>query len=238
VLLVIPLACSPPTAATREQKVDNLLLLGYPRTAQRCYERALEFKELQEPGHAIRYLSEAISLDPAFTDAYVERADLYIFRESYGRARSDIAKVIRLAPDDPRPNTLLGIILIMEGHFRTAAQELSTSIEKDPTYPLAYAWLGYVCEQEGSPQKAIQLYNDFLTYEPDSTFAAKVHFRLGKLYFTQQKLDKCEYHLSYAYRIEPRPNLETWIEFVRKAKGQAPGAYESPSDFGNHSSLR
>jgi len=231
----IALSCGGPA---RQQKVDRLLAQPVPDTARGCYERALDFKTLSEFGYAIRYLTKAIQIDPSFTEAYIERADIYITQQSYKRARADIKKVQELEPENPKPNTKRGILLFYLGHDETAEQEFKESIRKDPDYAEPYAWLGALYHTQGilydKPEyigRAIQYYNDFLTYDSESVMAGKVHFQLGSIYFLQHRWDECESQWRKAQKIEPRPHLKNWLALVRKARGAGPEGVAVPREL-------
>ena len=241
-LSAIALGCSGPAP---EQKIDRLLTQPAPKTVQGCYERALEFKEVNEFAYAIRFLTEAIRRDPSFTEAYIERADMYISQQSYKRARADIEKALELEPESPEPNAKKGILLFYLGHDQSAEQELKESIRKDPAYAEPYAWLGALYHTQAILYdrtdyigRAVQFYNDFLTYESESVLAGKVHFQLGSIYFLQHRWDECEFQWRHSQRIEPRPNLKYWLALVRKAKGVGPEGIGTPRELRAPPSLR
>ncbi len=59
----------------------------------------------QKPEDAIAYLTKAIAVDPAMTDAYFQRALAYLQLQKNAESKADFRKVIELAPQGPQADT-------------------------------------------------------------------------------------------------------------------------------------
>ena len=234
VLMVVLLAgCE----ESRQQKVDRLFR-HTPGSAEAYLDRARSFKQLGEPFHAVADLTKAIRLNPSYIQAYRERADFYVLQDRDQEALADILMITRLDPADPAPSVLTAMIRIKQGMYSTAVEELNIAIKKDENFAPSYAWKGYLYHYNGNLDRAVQLYNKFLSLEQNTPLAAKVNYDIGKIYFVQGKWDKCEFHWRESQRIEPRPNLDNWINLIQQAKAAPTGATEIPREIQERPSLR
>jgi tetratricopeptide (TPR) repeat protein len=81
---------------------DQALVAGpAPTTAQGFYDRASAYNRLRDFDAAIADLTQALELDPDYTDAYVNRAGIHQLQENYQQAIADYTQALEQTPDDP-----------------------------------------------------------------------------------------------------------------------------------------
>jgi tetratricopeptide (TPR) repeat protein len=71
-------------------------------------DEALALARLGQVDEAIALLTEAIRLSPWVWQAYQYRGELYLSRQMLDRAAKDFSEAIRLAPNEPHLQVLLG----------------------------------------------------------------------------------------------------------------------------------
>ncbi|HEY2945705.1 MAG TPA: tetratricopeptide repeat protein [Vicinamibacteria bacterium] len=69
------------------------------------YNVAALLLNAQKPEDAIRYLSKAVTVDPAYVDAYFQRGLAYLGLQKTAEAKADFQKVIDLAPTGAQAET-------------------------------------------------------------------------------------------------------------------------------------
>lgn len=81
---------------------------------------------------AIAEFSEAIKIDPVFTDAYISRGYTYILKGNYDLAIVDYTKAISLDPDNPMAFNGRGAAYLYTKQFDLALQDYYRSLEIEP----------------------------------------------------------------------------------------------------------
>ena len=130
---------------------------------------------------SLAYLSEAVTLDPAFARAHSGLADTYLAMEFVGilsleeavtRARESVERALQIDPDLAEARTALGHVFLHEMNGPEAEKELRRAVELNPSFVdghmfLAMALLdwGRLSEAEASARAALEV-------DPLSTYGA------------------------------------------------------------------
>ena len=69
------------------------------------YNVAALLLNAQKPEEAIRYLTKAVTVDPAYVDGYFQRGLAYLGLQKTAEAKADFQKVVELAPAGPQAET-------------------------------------------------------------------------------------------------------------------------------------
>jgi tetratricopeptide (TPR) repeat protein len=69
------------------------------------YNVAALLLNAQKPEDAIRYLTKAVTVDPAYVDGYFQRGLAYLQLQKTPEAKADFQKVVELAPTGPQAET-------------------------------------------------------------------------------------------------------------------------------------
>jgi len=108
-----------------------------PKTAYDYYNRAEKNNEKNKTEEAIQDYTEAIRLDPSFTQAYVERGRIYLDKGNTDLAINDFNEASKLHPDDDTfgnfiIHKVLGDAYSLKGEWNLAILNYQTSLQIDP----------------------------------------------------------------------------------------------------------
>jgi len=122
VFIVLGLACASAPEPSASESAKN------------HYERGERFAEERNWYRAIQEYSQAIELNPNFTDAYINRAYAYYQEKNYDQAEADCNKAIDLDPNNFKPYYYRGPIYHTRGgrkvsSFITTKDDLTKAIE-------------------------------------------------------------------------------------------------------------
>jgi tetratricopeptide (TPR) repeat protein len=171
--LNVPLSAviHPPSAsAIRAAKQQNAAANAAPPvreeelTAQQYFEQAFASSDLDEE---IRLNSEAIRLEPSFSEAYNNRG---IAREQKGDlegALQDYNKAIELKPDHAGPYNNRGNARQERGDLDGALEDYGNAIQIKPDYAEAYYNRGNALEAKGDLEGALEDYGNAIQIKPD-----------------------------------------------------------------------
>ena len=120
------------TARLIEGRIWALWLVSGSDTADLLMSRARAAIEQNDADLAIQLLDAIIELKPDYAEAWNRRATLYFEKHDYGRAMSDIARVLALEPRHFGALTGLGMILEDVGDDRRALEAFRRALEVDP----------------------------------------------------------------------------------------------------------
>jgi len=93
---------------------------------------------------ALRNAERELKQDPNCADAHLIAGLLYERKSLSKPALEHLAQAAKRLPNQPRILLSYGRVLALSGEFRHAEQVLKSVIEKEPSRPEPYRWLGYV----------------------------------------------------------------------------------------------
>jgi tetratricopeptide (TPR) repeat protein len=120
------------TARRIEGRIWALWLSSGSETADLLMSRVRTAIEQNDPELALQLLDAIVDLKPDYVEAWNRRATLYFEKHDYGRAMSDIARVLALEPRHFGALTGLGMILEDIGDDRRALQAFRRALDIDP----------------------------------------------------------------------------------------------------------
>jgi tetratricopeptide (TPR) repeat protein len=115
----------------------------------------------------IQWLTEVITIDPTFSDAWRTRGSWYQWQEDYKRAIEDYSQAIRHNPLDDNSWAHRGFSYGELGQFDQAVADLNKSIRLNPSYVHLKDRM-YIYEKFGHYDKALQDQNAILRILPCS----------------------------------------------------------------------
>jgi tetratricopeptide (TPR) repeat protein len=122
------------------------------------------------PDEALRHLSEAVRIEPAYPEAHFNLGVLYSKLGRRAEAITAYRTAIELRPDSPRAHTNLGALMVGAGFVREGIAQFRTALELRPT-PQAYVNLGIALEHDGKTDEAVELYRRALEIDPEHELA-------------------------------------------------------------------
>ena len=91
---------------------------------------------------AMQDFNKAISLDPSYEPAYVNRSVLLSSQKTYDKALEDDLKAVQLDPNDPAAYTNLGIGYVNQGKAQEAMVAENKALQIDPQFGPALVYRG------------------------------------------------------------------------------------------------
>src|SRR6185295_5057982 len=123
-------------------------------------------------------------LEPANTDAQLQRAGLLIKRRQLDEAQLVAQKIIAVKPKNVQAHVILGQKYTLAHDFAKAILEFETVVKLDPR-PENYGALGAVYRAAGRSPEAEDAYRKGIAAHPKSYQA---HMALGQFYFSEKRL--------------------------------------------------
>lgn len=136
------------------------------------------FKEYED---AINSYSEAIELNPGFSEAFFQRASIYRNIPDNDKAIEDYSRAIRLDEKNPRYYTGRALCYYDMQNTGSAIKDLTRAIDLKPSDSelySAYAARGSMYEMTDMDQKALQDYKQAILISPN---AKELHIRMGRI---------------------------------------------------------
>jgi len=134
---------------------------------------------------AIEYFSEAMAMDPNYSEYYNDRGAVYFKMRLFARAERDYLQAIELSPPYPEVWTNLGQCYRAMERMVDAVSAYSRAIDLDPRATLAIVGRGEAHIALGRDEPALADYARALTIEPDQPLVlagrAILHFEAGRL---------------------------------------------------------
>ena len=124
------------------QNLADVPAKGVNAEAYELYLRGQHELRMREFGAAVRYLEQAIAIDPGFIPAYYSLGGAYRWQvadvqvpmaENRARLREMLGRGLRLAPDDPGLLALGALLARYDGDIKLAEQRFATARQKDPS---------------------------------------------------------------------------------------------------------
>ncbi len=158
---------------------DKLVTVGTP--AKVAYRQGLKLYTQGRIPEALASYTKSISLDPAYVQAYVDRAALYININQLEKSLADSDKAVGMMPANAGAYCNRGIVNEKLGQYQDAVDDCTASIQLNPEQGLNYAYRGIAYTKLGQYDKAVDDLN--------RAFSLKV--QLGEAYYCRSvALDK------------------------------------------------
>jgi len=149
---------------------------------------------------AAEHFSRRIASAPRDCEAYQTRARIWIEKEAWDRALSDLDTAIRLAPADSRNHHLRGVVLARKKEFIKAITAFSEAIRLDPAFALAFRDRGLAWDARRFFDQAIADLNEAVRLDPGNV--ALVLTR-GKVCSTRGRHNQAMSDFAWVIRTQP-----------------------------------
>jgi tetratricopeptide (TPR) repeat protein len=152
------------------------------------------------PRKAIKYLSEAIHLDPNLSVAYNNRGNAYGNLKQFDRAIADYDHAIRLDPNYALAYYCRGNAYYDLNQFDRAIADYDQAIRLDPNYTVAYDNRGNAYRALKQLDRAIADYNQAIRLDPND---ASAYCNRGNAYCDLNQFDRAIADYDQAIRLDP-----------------------------------
>lgn len=127
----------------------------------------LSYESLHQPEQAVKYLSEAIQLDPSKENSYLALADLFDQRRKYADAVSVLEQARNRVPDSRAVLLALGADLVRAEHPKEGVEILREVIGKAPDTAEAYISLADAARKTGDADQEVAALRDLERHKSD-----------------------------------------------------------------------
>jgi len=135
--------------------------------AQAAFERGMKHFENEDYDKAITYYTEAISLNPNYDLAYVNRGQAYRNKGQHDKAVSDYNEAIRANPDCDLAYVFRGYFYSQKGQYDQAISDYNEAIRANPDSGWAYSNRGDAYSQKGQYDQAISDFSEAIKLDPN-----------------------------------------------------------------------
>lgn len=153
-----------------------------------------------KPELALRYFSKAISLQPDYKEALINRSDIYRQQGKIDSAIADCDHVLQFEKDFSGAYMNRGIALCIAGRFDSAMNDFNTVLRMDSTNSKAYGNRGNLFDMKGKYDSAIADYNRAVRLDPNYT---DVYGNRGRSYLHKGMADEAIKDLTSAIKLQP-----------------------------------
>ena len=163
-------------------------------------KKGLECAFKGEFSSAIRYLTQAIKLNPNCAEVYSNRGNCYVEQENYELALKDYNKAIQLNSSVAEFYSLRGICYHKKENYVLALNDFNKAIQLNPRYANAYNNRGKYYFEQKNYELAIQDGNKAIELNPDFY---ELYNNRGKCYFEQEKYELALNDFNKAILLNP-----------------------------------
>ena len=130
------------------------------------YLRGQHELRMREFGKGVRYLEQAIAIEPGFIPAYYSLGAAYCeeiaevrvpMAENRAKLREMVGRGLRLAPDDPGLLAFSALVARYDGDIKLAEQRFATARHKDPSSRISQGMYASFKLDQGYPKEALEL---------------------------------------------------------------------------------
>jgi Flp pilus assembly protein TadD len=163
---------------------------------------------------AKRYAEQVLSAHPDDREMNLILTDIALNNEhNLAAAKTHVNNCFKLNPKDPAAFYYLGMVLKMEGDIRDAIQNLSKSVEENPSNANAQAALGSLCLQTGNVICAVPALEKATQLAPEES---QHHYQLALAYTRAGAADKAKEQLALYQQMKAKE-----LKDAKDSKGPA-----------------
>ena len=115
----------------------------------------LSYESLHQPEQAVRYLNEAVQLDPSQENSYLALADLFDQQQKYADAVSVLEQARSRVPNSSAVLSALGADLVRTDHHKEGVEILRAVLSKAPDTTQAYISLADAARKTGDADQEV-----------------------------------------------------------------------------------
>ncbi len=194
---------------------------GYPDTALKCYQKALQkaqevgftqyatvyynagnaYEKKNMPNEAVTAYKKAVRLKPDYQQAHNNLGKVYFTLSQYDDALTEYNNAVKIDPDFPYAYNNMGVLYNKLGRQDEAVAAYKKALSLDPRYADAYYNLGNIYEARMQYDLALEAYQNALKYDPTQVY---VHNNLGTIYDKKGRLEEAIAEYKQAIRLDPK----------------------------------
>jgi tetratricopeptide (TPR) repeat protein len=203
---------APTATAERDALRDALIAVG-----KGLEQDLAELATLKEEAKALveRWKGLKASDAPAFTaerpvvadhigaSTFIEKGWTRISLGDYAGAEESLGKALKLAPNDPQAESLLGWALMLQEKHDDALMQFQKVLMREPGNALARINVGYICLKKRIFGEAIEHLSRAIRLDSDRKATLYAHFYLGLVYLERDMFEDAQTFFQKTLAIGP-----------------------------------
>jgi tetratricopeptide (TPR) repeat protein len=214
---------APGATVDRDALRDALIALG-----KGLEQDLTDLTALKEEAKALveRWKGLQASAAPAFTaerpivadhigaSTFIEKGWTRISLGDYAGAEESLTKALKLAPNDPQGESLLGWALMLQEKYDDALMQFQKVLMREPSNALARINVGYICLKKRIFGEAIEHLSRAIRLDSDRKATLYAHFYLGLVYLERDMFEDAQTFFQKTLVIGPNL-IEAYYELGR-----------------------
>ena len=183
------------------------------------------FSGAGERERALEVLAEGERKFPQKERLYLSHGTLLLSGKDFYQAEEVFHNLLRHVPSSAEAHYYLGIISLETSTKSKAREHLEKAITLNPSFERAYLNLVALSEEEGEPERSIELLEEYLTKV--NSHHRDFRLRLVRLYVSEDETDKAMEHLDFLLEENPSDlHAQVRKAQIHAEKGEFPSAIE------------
>jgi tetratricopeptide (TPR) repeat protein len=213
-----------PSAATERDAIRADLIT----LAKTLEQDLVELGALKEDAKSLveKWKGLQSSMAPAFSadrpvvadhigaSTFMEKGWSRISLGDYAGAEESLVKALRLAPNDPQAESLLGWALMLQEKYDDALMQFQKVLMREPGNALARINVGYICLKKRIFGEAIEHLSRAIRLDSDKKATLYAHFYLGLVYLERDMFEDAQTFFQKTLVLGPNL-IEAYYELGR-----------------------
>ena len=145
---------------------------------------------------------------------FIEKGWSKISLGEYASAEQDLLKALKLSPNDPQAESLLGWAQMLQDKFDDALMNFQKVLVREPQNALARINVGYICLKKGIFGEAIEHLSRAIRLDNDKKATLYAHFYLGLVYLDRDMFEDAQTFFRKTLALGPNL-IEAYYELGR-----------------------
>ncbi|NUR32676.1 MAG: tetratricopeptide repeat protein [Gemmatimonadaceae bacterium] len=155
-----------------------------------------------------------IVADHIGASTFIEKGWTRISLGDYAGAEDALTKALKLAPNDPQAESLLGWALMLQEKYDEALMQFQKVLMREPGNALARINVGYICLKKRIFGEAIEHLSRAIRLDSDRKATLYAHFYLGLVYLERDMFEDAQTFFQKTLAIGPNL-IEAYYELGR-----------------------
>lgn len=155
-----------------------------------------------------------IVADHIGASTFIEKGWTRISLGDYAGAEESLTKALKLAPNDPQAESLLGWALMLQEKYDDALMQFQKVLMREPGNALARINVGYICLKKRIFGEAIEHLSRAIRLDSDRKATLYAHFYLGLVYLERDMYEDAQTFFQKTLAIGPNL-IEAYYELGR-----------------------
>ena len=173
-----------------------------------------KWKALQATGAPAFAADRPVVSDHIGASTFMEKGWSRISLGDYAGAEETLHKALRLAPNDPQAESLLGWALMLQEKYDEALMQFQKVLMREPSNALARINVGYICLKKRIFGEAIEHLSRAIRLDSDRTATLYAHYYLGLVYLERDMYEDAQTFFQKTLLLGPNL-IEAYYELGR-----------------------